>query len=146
MRSVLEVLRRDHEEVQQMLSELESGPTAATAASADQLALRKKMAETLIIEESRLEAAEEMYFWPTVRDRLPDGDRLAHQAIGQEQEGKEVLAKLDKVDAGDPEFQVLLGAFLGSGPYHISLEETRVWPGLRATLTRADARQPAGKI
>ena len=146
MPSVFEVLRHDHEEVQQMLSELESGPTAATAAGADQLALRKKMAETLIIEESRHEAAEEMYFWPTVRDRLPDGDRLAHQAIGQEQEGKEVLAKLDKVDAGDPEFEVLLGEFIGAGRDHISFEETRVWPGLRARLSEAEASELGDKI
>lgn len=146
MPSVFEVLRHDHEEVQQMLSELESGPTAATGASADQLALRKKMAETLIIAESRHEASEEMHFWPTVRDRLPHGSRLAHQAIGQEQEGKEVLAKLDKMDAGDPEFEDLLGEFIGAGRDHISFEETRVWPGLRARLSQAEAIELGGKI
>jgi hypothetical protein len=31
------------------------------------------MVEQLIIEESRPEALEEMYFWPIVRDRLPGG-------------------------------------------------------------------------
>jgi hypothetical protein len=31
-----------------------------------------------------------MYFWPTVREHVPDGDRLADAATGQEQEGKEV--------------------------------------------------------
>ncbi len=73
MPSVFEVLSRDHEEVKQMLSEFEKGPTAADGASPDQLARRKKMAETLVIEESKHEAVEEMYFWPAVRDRLPDG-------------------------------------------------------------------------
>jgi hypothetical protein len=36
-----------------MLTELEKWPTKATGASEDQLALRKKMTEELIIEESK---------------------------------------------------------------------------------------------
>ena len=68
MADVFTVLAQDHREVQAMLAELEKGPTGATGASADQLALRKKMAETLIIEESKHEALEEMYFWPAVRE------------------------------------------------------------------------------
>jgi hypothetical protein len=40
MPSAFEVLSRDHEEVAQMLSELESGPTAVTSASPGQLALQ----------------------------------------------------------------------------------------------------------
>ena len=50
------------------------------APAAPQLALRKKMTEQLIIEESKHEALEEMYFWPVVRDHLPDGDTLADQS------------------------------------------------------------------
>jgi hemerythrin-like domain-containing protein len=146
MPSVFEVLSRDHEEVKQMLSELESGPTAATGASADQLALRKKMAETLVMEESRHEAAEEMHFWPTVRERLPHGGRLADQAISQEQEGKELLANLDKADADDSDFEALLSEFIGAGRDHIAFEENQVWPGLRASLTETEASELGGKI
>ena len=62
MPSVFEVRSRDHEEVKQMLSEFEKGPTAANGAGQDQPARRKKMAETLVIEESKHEAVEEMYF------------------------------------------------------------------------------------
>ena len=123
MPSVFEVLSRDHEEVKQMLSEFEKGPTAANGASPDQLALRKKMAETLVIEESKHEAVEEMYFWPTVRDRLPDSGKLADEATGQEQEAKQVLARLDKSGADDPEFEGLLGQFITAGREHIALRK-----------------------
>ena len=91
MADVFTVLAKDHEEVKGMLAELEKGPTRATGASEEQLALRKKMAETLIIEESKHEAVEEMYFWPAVRERVPYGDEIADKATGQEQEAKEVL-------------------------------------------------------
>ena len=146
MPSVFEVLGRDHEEVKRMLSESEKGPTAADGASLDQLALRKKMAETLVIEESRHEAVEEMYFWPAVRDRLPDGGQLADEATGQEQEAKQVLAQLDKSGADDPEFEKLLGQFITAGREHIAFEETRVWPGLRSALTSTEAEELGEKL
>jgi hemerythrin-like domain-containing protein len=139
MPSVFDVLGRDHDEVRQMLSELETGPTAATGASENDLALRKKMAEQLVIEESRHEAVEEMYFWPAVREHVPGGDRLADTAIGQEQEGKEVLGKLDKAEAGDPEFERLVTGFIRAGREHISYEETQVWPLLRNALSAQQA-------
>ena len=146
MPSVFEVLSRDHAEVKQMLSEFEKGPTAADGASPDQLALRKKMAETLVIEESKHEAVEEMYFWPAVRDRLPDGGQLADEATGQEQEAKQVLARLDKSGADDPEFEGLLGQFITAGREHIAFEETRVWPGLRSALTSTEAEELGEKL
>jgi hypothetical protein len=62
----------------------------------------KKMVEQLVIEESKHEAVEEMYFWPAVREMLPGGDKLGGTAIGREQEGKEVLDKLDKLDVSEP--------------------------------------------
>lgn len=146
MANVFEVLSRDHEEVERMLAEFEKGPTAASGADADQLALRKKMAETLVIEESKHEAVEEMYFWPTVRDRLPDGGRLADEATGQEQEAKKVLTALDKADADDPDFERLLGQFITAGREHIAFEENQVWPGLRAALGGSEADELGAKL
>ena len=146
MPSVFDVLGQDHQEVKRMLAELEKGPTVTTGASDNHLMLRKKMAEQLIIEESKHEAVEEMYFWPTVRDRLPDGGRLADEATGQEQEAKQVLARLDKSGADDPEFEGLLGQFITAGREHIAFEETRVWPGLRSALTSTEAEELGEKL
>src|SRR6201981_1245680 len=111
MPSPFDVLASDHEQVKRLLSQFEAAP-AASGTNDSLLAARKKMAETLVIEESKHEAVEEMYFWPAVRKHLPDGDKLAGRAIGQEQEGKEVLARLDKLGADDPEFEALLSQFI----------------------------------
>jgi hypothetical protein len=146
MPNVFEVLASDHEQVKQMLTEFEAGPTAATGATENELALRKKMAEELIIDESRHEAVEEMYFWPVVRERIPDGDQLADKATGQEQQAKEVLTKLGKLDADSPEFEVLLGEFITAGREHIAFEETQVWPSLRSALTEAEAVELGDKL
>jgi hemerythrin-like domain-containing protein len=139
MHSVFDVLSHDHLEVKRMLAELETGPTVVTGASENHLALRKRMVEELIIEESKHEAAEEMHFWPAVREHLPNGDELADTAIGQEQEGKEVLGHLDKLDASQPEFEDVLAKFIKAGRAHIAFEESVVWPALAAALTAEQA-------
>jgi len=141
MTDVFTVLAKDHEEVKGMLAELEKGPTRTTGASEDQRALRQKMTEQLIIEESRHEALEEMYFWPAVHEHHPAGDTLADEAAGQEQEAKEVLARLDKLGADDPGFETLLGTFTSAARVHIAFEETQVWPGLRLVLSAQTAAE-----
>jgi Hemerythrin HHE cation binding domain len=139
MPSAFEVLAQDHEAVLRMLSELELGPTAATGANSDQLALRQKMVQQLVIEESKHEAVEQMYFWPAVRGHLPDGDELARQAEDQEQQGKFILDRLEKVSPEDAEFEDQIAHFISAGRSHIEFEETIVWPVLLLALTAEEA-------
>ncbi len=143
MPSVFDVLAHDHREVQQILAQLEHG---ATGGSQQAAAARKKLAEQLVIEESRHEAVEEMYFWPAVRERVGNGSNLADKAIGQEQEGKEVLDRLDKLEPGDPEFEKLIKTFINAGREHIEFEETQVWPELRSALSGQEADELGSKL
>jgi hypothetical protein len=129
-----------------MLAELEKGPTRATGASQNQLALRKKMSQELIIEESKHEALEEMYFWPAVREHLAAGSTLAGEATGQEQEARQVLADLEKLDASDAELDELLAKFTIAARQHIEFEETRVWPGLRTAITAETSAELGTKV
>jgi len=145
MPTAFDVLASDHEQVEQLLAKFETAPAAA-GANDSLLASRKKMAETLVIEVSKHEAIEEMYFWPAVRKLLPDGDELADQAISQEQEGKDVLARLDKLDADNPEFDRLLGEFIKAGREHIAFEESRVWPALREVMTETESLDLGDKL
>ncbi len=138
MPSAFDVLASDHEQVERLLSQFEAAPAAA-GVNDSLLEARKKTAETLVIEESKHEAVEEMYFWPAVRKHLPDGDKLADKAIAQEQEGKRILAELDKLDADSPEFDMLVGEFIKAAREHIAFEESQVWPGLRAVMTETEA-------
>jgi hemerythrin-like domain-containing protein len=131
MTDVFGVLASDHAEVKRMLAELERGPASSSGATGDQLLLRKKMVEQLVIEESRHEALEEMHFWPAVREHVTGGGALADEATGQEQEGKEVLDELDKADASHPRFEQLLATFTSAARAHIQFEEESVWPRAR---------------
>jgi hemerythrin-like domain-containing protein len=146
MANVFDVLRKDHVEVIGALDELGSGPTAASGANPDLLAVREKLVEHLIIEESKHEAVEEEYVWPTVRDRVPDGDRLADHAIEQEQAAKYVLDDLIGVKADDPKFEELVSAFITDGREHIAYEENIVWPELEKTLSAEEAEELGTKV
>ena len=132
MADVFALLRTDHQEVEGILATLESG-------GGDHAAL----AEKLVIEESRHEAAEEMYFWPAVREKVAGGDALAERGIHQESEGKEVLDKLRKCHPTDAEFSQLVAKFAKAGREHIAFEQNEVWPKLEAALT-PDERQELG--
>jgi hemerythrin-like domain-containing protein len=138
MTDVFDILSSDHDAVRHMLAELEAGQTAAAGADDEQLRSRKKLAERLVIEESRHEAAEQMYVWPAVRDKVDDGNGLADRALGQEREGEETLSQIDGRDAADPEFDQAISEFSKAARQHMQFEETEVWPRLRAALTEKE--------
>jgi hypothetical protein len=146
MEDAFDLLAADHEEVRQVLSELEKGPTLATGATEDQLMLRSMMTEELIIEERKHSAAEQRYFWPAVREHVAGGDRLADLAICQEIEIGELLGELSTLDASDARFEQVLSRFIKAGREHIDFEESRVWPALRAALTPRAAGELGRKI
>jgi hemerythrin-like domain-containing protein len=141
---VFDVLSEDHGKVKQALAQLVT-ERPLFGADKDKLADRKKMAAWLITEESRHEAVEEMFFWPAVRAKLPDGDTLADTAIGQEKKAKKVLARLDRLQPGW-EFEELLESFAQAAREHIDYEETQVWPHMRKALSRREATELGRKV
>jgi hemerythrin-like domain-containing protein len=139
MSNAFDILRADHREVEQMLAGLQGVPAQANRATPMRPEARKQLTEKLIIESSKHETAEEQYFWPMVRDRLPNGDQLADHAIAQETDGKNLLAWLEKLSPGDAEFEGLLSRYIPAAREHIRYEEDVVWPPLQQELTAAEA-------
>lgn len=135
MSDVFTVLGEDHLEVKQILAALATGGAG-----------QAELAEKLVIEESKHEAAEEMHFWPAVREKVPGGEHLADTALAQEHEGKEVLDELRNATPGDDAFRQLVSKFTEAGNAHIAFEETRVWPLLRTALSPQEAVELGGKI
>ena len=101
-------------------------------------AARKKLVTELVMAESAHEAMEEQYFWPSVQHWLEEGRDLAAPALEQEQAAKQVLQKLDKLEAGDPKFEDLVSRIIADGRAHIAYEEREIWAG------RATADGPLG--
>jgi hemerythrin-like domain-containing protein len=143
MPDVFQVLLQDHDEVKAMLAQLEEGPRLGAGATAEQLSFRKRSVDAVIIEESKHEAAEQMYFWPAVKRLGPDGQRVAEAGLEQEAEADPVLAELDKLQPDDERFEERLAAFTAAARAHITFEEAHAWPLLRASIS-ADEAQALG--
>jgi anion-transporting ArsA/GET3 family ATPase len=65
---------------------------------------------------------------------MPGGAALADHAISQEQAGRDVLGRLEKLEAWDDGFERLLREYIMAAREHVAFEETKVWPGLREAL------------
>ena len=90
--------------------------------------------------------AEQQYFWPALRALGPAGDRVAGEAIEQETEAEQVLDRLDKLDAGDQQFEELLAGFISAARAHIAFEEAHAWPLLRSALSAEQSAELGDKI
>jgi hypothetical protein len=146
MEDVFDVLAEDHEEIRQVLAELEKGPIAATGATEDELMLRKIMTEELFIEQSKHEEIELTCLWPAVREHVAGGDRLADRATCAELEIVTLLAELDKLDASQPVFEQVLSRLTGACLEHFAFEERHIWPRLRAALPSRTAAELGRKV
>lgn len=145
MPNVFEVLRKDHEEVERVLAELETG-LKDDPHDADHVMLLEKLVEQLVIEESKHEAVEEEYFWPAVRDKLADGDELADKAVEQEQSAKYVLNDLIGLSAEKPEFTERVRTFIHDGREHIAFEQDQVWPKMEEAISSQEADELGEKV
>jgi Hemerythrin HHE cation binding domain len=146
MEDVFDVLAEDHEEIRQVLAELEKGPIAATGATEDQLMLRKIMIEELFIEQSKHEEIELACLWPAVREHVAGGDRLADHATCAELEIVTLLAELDKLDVREPAFEEVLSRLTEACLEHFDFEEQRVWPRLHAALPPRTAAELGRRV
>jgi hemerythrin-like domain-containing protein len=146
MADVFEILRSDHGDVQLLLAALENSPGRAAGASQTVLRARKAAAERLVIDAARHEAAEDAYIWPAVREQLGHGNQLADEASAQETEIREALARLDKLEADDDEFDELLAELIPATRRHLEFEETRIWPEMRTAFSPLQARELGNKV
>lgn len=109
-------------------------------------AARKKLVTELVMAESAHEAIEEQYFWPSVQHWLEEGRDLAAPALEQEQAAKQVLQKLDKLEAGDPKFEDLVSRIIADGRAHIAYEEREIWPVVQQRMARSELDELGEKM
>jgi hemerythrin-like domain-containing protein len=138
----LTFLRQDHKSVLGMLEVLDGAPSGSGATSSG----LDTMVTNLVIAESQHEAIEEQFFWPAVRELLEDGDALADTAIAQEQEGKELLQRLEDGAPGEPDYQEALKEFVKAGREHIAFEQDVVWPAFEAAISHEDLVKMGEKL
>ncbi|HEX5968578.1 MAG TPA: hemerythrin domain-containing protein, partial [Intrasporangium sp.] len=134
---VVDVLTADHREVAALIGEI--------WATGDP-GLRRDLADTATAELVRHAVAEEMYVYPAMKKHLPNGQEAVNHDLEEHRQLEETLKELEGVAGSDPRFSELLRTLDAVLADHITDEETKHFPQLRAALPRADLVELAGKV
>jgi hemerythrin superfamily protein len=133
-RDVVDFLLDQHQEIRRLLTDVleRTGPE------------RQHVFDDVRELLARHETGEEMVLRPLTR-KAPNGEPVADARFAEENEAKEVLARLEKMDVDSAEFEATFRSFAQAVLDHAEAEERDEFPLLRRdqdadTLTRARDR------
>ncbi|CAM5582659.1 hypothetical protein SALBM217S_01086 [Streptomyces griseoloalbus] len=135
---VIAELTTDHREVEELFGKIEALP------SGDEQ--RKKYADQAVIELVRHSIAEEAYLYPAVREFLPNGDGIADKELEDHAEAERTMKDLEGVDAGDPEFDRLIGELMAEIRSHVRDEEDNLFAQLRSAASEDELMKLGDKV
>lgn len=97
-----------------------------------------KAADALVAAESRHEAAEAIFLWPVIRDRMPEYSDLRAVAQSQERDARHKLHRLHKA-ADDDRAADLANRVVRDLLLHVRMEESQFLPVLADVLDPRDS-------
>jgi hemerythrin superfamily protein len=124
-RDVVEILTTDHREMIELLDQIKGASDSGQ---------RRDLADALIAEVMRHAVAEEMYVYPAVRERVPNGAEMVEHDNEEHQEIVELMKAIEGLDASTPEFMARVGELETQLRHHATDEESEQFPQLRAHL------------
>lgn len=134
-RSVFEVLKEDHREVEQLFEQARSAPDPES---------RKEVADRIIAELIRHAVAEEQYLYPAVREHL--GDERADEEIREHAAAEQTMKDIERLKADDPELGTKLSVLETEVRQHIAEEEDEVFPALGERLSADELADLGEKV
>ncbi|MEU9137451.1 hemerythrin domain-containing protein [Streptomyces sp. NPDC048404] len=135
---VIAELTTDHREVEELFGRIEALPAGDKR--------RRTYADQAVIELVRHSVAEEAYLYPAVRSFLPDGDSVADKELEDHAGAERTMKELEGVDAGEPEFDRLIGALMTEIRSHLRDEEDNLFPRLRSTASEDELMKLGDKV
>jgi iron-sulfur cluster repair protein YtfE (RIC family) len=117
----IDLLLGQHEQITQLLEAVSSAPVEERQASFDELR------ELLAVHET----AEELVLRPITRKDVPGGEAIADARMEEENHSKDVLSKLEKLDASNEEFATQFADFKAAVLEHAQNEEQLEFPAVR---------------
>lgn len=132
----LEILLAQHNQIKQLFALVESSEGETRQEEFDHLRALLAIHET----------AEEEVLRPVTRSSVPDGDKVADARMHEENEAKQVLAKLEKLGADSAQFMPMFLEFKESVVNHAEHEEHEEFPGIRASKSPEELRSMGKRI
>lgn len=132
-------LVREHREVEGQFLALEMLFGHGTEEVAD--AVRQVVADLM-----RHSVAEEVHLYPTVRERLPDGDRLADREIAEHDETERTMKLLESLDPRGSDFWITFKILTNLVRQHVGEEEHTLLPALRERCSAEELQDLGRKV
>jgi hemerythrin superfamily protein len=117
----IEFLLGQHQQVEKLIDQIK------TASPESRGELFDELRELLAVHET----AEELVLRPVTKATGEDGKRIANERIAEENEAKQVLADLEKLDPQSEAFLTEFGAFAADVLEHATNEEQQEFPLIR---------------
>jgi hemerythrin superfamily protein len=132
----IDILLAQHNQIKQLFSLVESSDGEMRQREFDHLRALLAVHET----------AEEEVLRPMTRSAVPNGDAIADARMAEENEAKEVLAKLEELGCDSPEFMAKFMAFKKSVLAHAENEEHQEFPSIRTSKSPGELKKMGKRI
>ncbi|GAB2746713.1 hemerythrin domain-containing protein [Streptomyces bullii] len=136
--NVIDELVTDHREVEELFAKIEGLPPGHQD--------RKLYADQATIELVRHSVAEEEYLYPAVREHVPNGDSIADRELEDHAKAEQIMKDLEGCDAGDAEFDRLIGMLMNEIRSHVADEEENLFPSLRQACSMDTLNELGDKV
>ncbi|NIC06648.1 hemerythrin domain-containing protein [Billgrantia bachuensis] len=134
---VVDILTIDHREMEDLLDQIQRAPDAEQ---------RRDLTDTLIAEVMRHAVAEEMYVYPTMEKRIPNGEEEAEHDKEEHDEIVQVMKQLEDADAAEPAFMDRVHKLDELLRHHAKDEEADQFPKLRQRIAGEDLVELGKKV
>jgi hemerythrin-like domain-containing protein len=126
---VIELLEKDHREVEQMFAEFERATDAQE---------RRTIADKIIIELVRHSEAEEQAVYPAMAKSIEGGKEMVEHEIDEHSRAERMMKDLDGLDPSDPTFGVLMQELMTAIRHHVQEEEGEAFPKFRQSVSKEE--------
>ena len=133
--SAIELLERDHDEVEKLFAHYEDIKDGA--GGADKESLVAEICDALTVHAQ----VEEQIFYPAARRALADGEGkdMLDEAAVEHQSLKDIIARLEAASTGDPLYDAGVKVLSEYVKHHVKEEEKELFPRARASGMDLDA-------
>ena len=140
-RDVVDVLTADHREFDRIFTELEG---LRGRSEPEALRRKRELVDEVTIGLVKHSVAEETQVYPRVEKQL-DKEEAEHSKE-EHAEAEETMKRLERMDAEDPGFDGAVAELIREIRHHVEHEESRMFAELRASLSRKELVEMAGKV
>lgn len=96
---------------------------------------RIDLAREIIDDLTRHAGIEEVAFYPTVKDALPDAADEIEEDLEEHQQAKELLARLDGTEPTGDDYDTTMRELIEAVRHHVQEEEQDLFPRVRQAMT-----------